>query len=183
MTFLRSFFLRLHHLFHKSEMERELSDELDAHLQLHIDDNLRAGLTPEEARRDALVNLGGIEQTKASVRDHRCFPLFESLARDVQFAARLLSWSVVAPTKSAFVWLSVLRVPQFSGSSSERVFHSSYSASPSACPSPSPPIVSSRPCCSACPPPLLSSSWPSESSSPPPYAATSRPAAPPALTL
>ena len=45
--------------------------ELESHLQLHIDDNLRAGMTPEEARRQALIALGGVEATKEAYRDRR----------------------------------------------------------------------------------------------------------------
>ncbi len=90
MISLRIFFLRLRNLFHNSQLERELHDELDSHLQLHIDDNLRSGMSPAEARRDALLKLGGLEQTKESVRDHQGFPFLESLLRDFRFAARLL---------------------------------------------------------------------------------------------
>src|SRR3974390_1964203 len=70
MPLLRSLFTRFRNLFRSStSLERELSDELQSHLQLHIDDNLRRGLAPGEARRQALLQLGGLEQTKESVRD------------------------------------------------------------------------------------------------------------------
>jgi putative ABC transport system permease protein len=49
--------------------ERDLSAELESHLQLHIDDSIRAGVTPQEARRRALIALGRIEQTKEQYRD------------------------------------------------------------------------------------------------------------------
>ncbi len=87
---LRSFFHGLRNLFRKSQLDREVQDELASHLALHIDDNLRKGMTPDEARRDALRKLGGLEQTKESVRDHRTFSFFESLLRDFRFATRLL---------------------------------------------------------------------------------------------
>ena len=54
--------------------ERELAAELDSHLQLHIDDNLRAGMTPDGGRRRALIALGGIERTKEAYRDRRGVP-------------------------------------------------------------------------------------------------------------
>jgi len=60
----RACFLRLAGLFRKRRSDSEFSAELESHLQLHIEDNLRAGMTPEAARRDALMKLGGIEQTK-----------------------------------------------------------------------------------------------------------------------
>lgn len=52
-------------------VDRELNDELAAHLEMHTADNLRAGMSPENARRDALLKLGGVEQTKESYRERR----------------------------------------------------------------------------------------------------------------
>lgn len=46
---------RLCGAFGKARRERELDDELAAHLQLHTDDNLRTGMTPEQARRVAIL--------------------------------------------------------------------------------------------------------------------------------
>jgi len=63
---------------------------MDSHLQMHIDDNLRAGMSPEEARRNALIALGGIEQTKELYRERRGLPLLETLLQDLRFAARVL---------------------------------------------------------------------------------------------
>ncbi len=90
MTTLRSWIIRLNSLFHKGKLDRELHDELASHLEMHIADNLRSGMTPEEARRDALLQLGGLEQTKESVRDTRGFPLLESVLQDLRFALRML---------------------------------------------------------------------------------------------
>src|SRR5712672_3780194 len=58
---------------------------------MHIEDNLRAGLTPEEARRVARIKLGGLEQTKESHRHSRGIPLLESLLQDLRFALRSLA--------------------------------------------------------------------------------------------
>ncbi len=90
MKTLRTFFLRLHNLFRKNKLDRDLQDELATHLEMHIADNLRAGMSPEEARRQALLSLGGLEQTKESVRDQRTFPFLETLFRDSRFALRML---------------------------------------------------------------------------------------------
>jgi putative ABC transport system permease protein len=88
---LRSTLQRLINLFRKhSAHDRDLHAELASHLQLHIDDNLARGMSPEEARRQALLSLGGLEQTKEAVRDQRTLPSLESLAKDFRFAARLL---------------------------------------------------------------------------------------------
>jgi predicted permease len=90
MRRLRAWFLRLGGLFHKERQDRELAEELESHLQMHIEDNLRSGLTPEEARRQALIKLGGIEQTKESYRDRRGLPVLETLIQDLRFGARML---------------------------------------------------------------------------------------------
>jgi hypothetical protein len=58
-------------LFNKQCHEREMADELESHLQLHIEDNLRAGMTSLEARLRALIKLGSIEQTKEMYRDRQ----------------------------------------------------------------------------------------------------------------
>ena len=87
---LRALFFRLAGLFRKDLRDRDLAAEMDSHLQLHIDDNLRAGMTPDEARRSALLKLGGIEQTKEIYRDRRGLPVLETLFHDLRFAFRML---------------------------------------------------------------------------------------------
>jgi len=52
---IRSMLLRIRGLFRKDQLDRELSAELESHLQLHIEDNLRAGMSPAAARRDAVL--------------------------------------------------------------------------------------------------------------------------------
>jgi hypothetical protein len=47
--------------------DQEFEAELNSHLQMHIEDNLRSGMNPEEARREAILRLGGLEQTKHGV--------------------------------------------------------------------------------------------------------------------
>jgi putative ABC transport system permease protein len=100
MSHLRAFLLRLRNLFRKQQLDRELQDELVAHLELHIEDSLRAGVTSQEARRQALLKLGGLEQTKEAVRAQRTLPFLESLLRDLRLGFRALatnrSLSVIA---------------------------------------------------------------------------------------
>jgi predicted permease len=57
---------------------------------MHIDDNRRAGMSPEEARRTALVNLGGLEQVKEQYRDRRGLPALEDVIKDIRFALRMM---------------------------------------------------------------------------------------------
>jgi predicted permease len=70
--------------------EDRFDDELHSHLQLHIDDNLRAGMRPEEARRDALLKLGGMESARQRYRDQTTIPWLEHTAQDFRFALRQL---------------------------------------------------------------------------------------------
>ncbi len=57
---------------------------------MQIEDNLRSGMTPEEARRAALLKLGGVEQTKQAYRERGTVPFFESVWQDLRFALRQL---------------------------------------------------------------------------------------------
>lgn len=80
-------------LFRKERDEHELAAELKSHLQLHIEDNLRAGMSHAEARRNALIKLGGVEQTKEHYRERRGLPILETTLQDCRYAFRLLTKS------------------------------------------------------------------------------------------
>jgi len=88
MRSLRAFLRRLTGMLPKQQREQNLADEIDSHLQLHIDDNLRSGMAPEEARREAILKLGGIESTKQAYRDQTTLPFLETLLQDLRFALR-----------------------------------------------------------------------------------------------
>ena len=87
----RAWLSRLGELFAKRRREQELSAEMDSHLQLHIDDNLRAGMSPAQARREAVMKLGGIEQTRQAYRERRGLPVLETLLQDFRYGLRMLS--------------------------------------------------------------------------------------------
>jgi putative ABC transport system permease protein len=55
---------------------------------MHIDDNVRAGMTAEQARRDAMLRLGGVETTKQAYRERSTLPCFETLVQDVRYSLR-----------------------------------------------------------------------------------------------
>ena len=74
----------------RERVERELDDELAAHVQMNVDDNVRSGMTVSEARRQALLKLGGLEQAKDQYRDQRGLPWIETAVHDVRFAFRLM---------------------------------------------------------------------------------------------
>ena len=90
MNRLRGWIVRFGGLFNKRHKDREFEEEIESHLQMHTEDNLRLGMTPEEARRQAIIRLGGIESTKEAYRDQRGLPVLESLLRDIRFGARML---------------------------------------------------------------------------------------------
>jgi putative ABC transport system permease protein len=90
MRGLRAWFLRLIGLFNRERRDRELAQEIESHLQMHIEDNLRNGMAPAEARREALIKLGGIEQIKEGYRDRRGVPVLDHLIQDLRYALRML---------------------------------------------------------------------------------------------
>ena len=90
MRRLRALLLRLAGLSRKDRRERELAAEMESHLQMHIEDNLRTGMSAPEARRQALIKLGGVEQAKELYRERRGLPLLETLWQDVHYGARML---------------------------------------------------------------------------------------------
>jgi macrolide transport system ATP-binding/permease protein len=90
MKNLRAWLKRMAGMFSGERREREFAGELEAHLQMHVEDNLRAGMTPEEARRDACLKLGGLEATRQAYRERGTVPFFETLGQDVRFGARQL---------------------------------------------------------------------------------------------
>jgi predicted permease len=87
---LRAWLFRCSGLFRREQGSREFADEIEAHLQMHIDDNIRSGMPPQEARRQALIKLGGLQQTKESYRERSSLPALEMLWSDIRFGARVL---------------------------------------------------------------------------------------------
>jgi hypothetical protein len=90
MRQLRAWLLRLKGVFLKEARERELADEIESHLQMHIDDNIRSGMSPQEARRNAIMKLGGVDQAKEAYRDRATIPILESVIQDLRFTLRQL---------------------------------------------------------------------------------------------
>ncbi|HVX67441.1 MAG TPA: permease prefix domain 1-containing protein [Bryobacteraceae bacterium] len=78
-------------LFRRRRLEAELSAELRFHFDQQVADNLRAGMTEEEARRAARLEFGGVEQVAEECRDARGTGWLESTRGDVRFGARVLA--------------------------------------------------------------------------------------------
>jgi predicted permease len=92
MRAIRTFLLRLAGTFRKDKDKQNggISEELEGHLQMHTEDNLRKGMSAEEARRNALMKLGGIEQTKEIYHARKSLPVLEVLIQDVGYGLRML---------------------------------------------------------------------------------------------
>ena len=81
---------RMRALFRRKRVESELDEELRAHFEKQVEKYIRAGDAPEEARRRARLDFGGLDQVKEECRDARGVSLLENLAQDTRFAARML---------------------------------------------------------------------------------------------
>src|SRR6185437_2641849 len=90
MNRVREWMKRAAGLFHKERRDAELEEELAAHLEMLVEENVERGMTPEEARRAARIALGGREQIKEAVHEQRGLPWLESLWQDVRFGLRML---------------------------------------------------------------------------------------------
>jgi predicted permease len=81
---------RLRAVFSKSALDREFSAELAHHIELQTADNIKSGMNPAEAIRQAHVALGGVEQARELHRETRGLPWMEQFGRDLKFSARVL---------------------------------------------------------------------------------------------
>ena len=90
MRKLRGFLIRLLGIFREGRDEAELAEELDAHIAMHTDAGVEAGLDPAEARRRALLRLGGKEQVRQAHRDGRGLLWLENFAQDLRYGLRTL---------------------------------------------------------------------------------------------
>src|SRR5262245_2769754 len=81
---------RLRALLSRSEMERELDEELRYHIDRQTEQNIRLGMNPEEARHAAQKAFGGVEQAKERSRDARGVRWLEELRQDLRYGARML---------------------------------------------------------------------------------------------
>ncbi|HYL98027.1 MAG TPA: permease prefix domain 1-containing protein, partial [Blastocatellia bacterium] len=87
-SWLAEFVRRLRALFRKEALDRDLDDEMAAHLDFSIEENIRQGFGPEEARRRALIRFGGQQHAREQHRDARGLPMLEVLMQDMRYAAR-----------------------------------------------------------------------------------------------
>jgi predicted permease len=87
---LRRTFARVFAFLHPGALNQELDAELESHIEMAIEENLRRGLTPEEARRQALIRFGGVEQARQLQRETRSMPWLDNLLADLRYTFRTL---------------------------------------------------------------------------------------------
>jgi hypothetical protein len=87
---LREVLNQIASLFRSEQLDREVKDEMASHLEMAVEENLRRGMSPDEARRQALVQLGGIQQTLERHRESRTLPWVDVLRQDLRFTFRML---------------------------------------------------------------------------------------------
>ena len=83
--------LRLRSLFRRERIDQELEDKLRDHVERKTEDYVGRGLAPGEARHQALLDVGGVEQTKEKCRDMRGLAWLESVWQVLRFGFRLLA--------------------------------------------------------------------------------------------
>ncbi len=88
--FIRTLAARFLALFRRRDLDRDLDAELRSHLEMAIERNLAQGMSQEQARRQALLDFGGLEQTKESYRERRGLAFLDTLLQDLRFAFRML---------------------------------------------------------------------------------------------
>jgi len=128
MRNLRALWMRVRGIFGNGRAESEFSAEIQSHLAMDIDDGVRAGLSREEARRKALIKLGGLEQTKQAYRERSTLPSFENLLHDTRYGLRMMArnpgFAAVAiltlavgigTTATAFNWMDSVLLRPLSG--------------------------------------------------------------------
>src|ERR1700684_4453686 len=128
MNRFRAFALRLRGLFTSQHAEQEFNAELESHLAMHTDAGIRGGMSADEARRQALIRLGGAEQARQAHRERRTLPWLEDLLHDLRFGLRMmarnpaftavtvltLAVGIAAPSP-AFTWSHAVLLEPLSG--------------------------------------------------------------------
>jgi putative ABC transport system permease protein len=90
MGSMREAWHRLRGLAGRDGVERGLSEEIGFHIDQQTEKNIRAGMAPAEARRQALIRFGGVERVKEATRDEYRANLLEDFARDIRYGVRAL---------------------------------------------------------------------------------------------
>ena len=90
MGAVREMLNRVWSFFHKQQRDAELNAEVQTHIEFAVEENMRRGMTPEEARRKALIRFGGVQQAKEQQRESRGLSWLDILLQDLRYALRTL---------------------------------------------------------------------------------------------
>jgi hypothetical protein len=93
MDWIRTLLSRSAALFGKRKLDADLDEELGTHIDLAVEENLKRGMSQQQARTTALKEFGGMTKTREDHRVQRGLPLIEQLGRDLRFASRQLGKS------------------------------------------------------------------------------------------
>lgn len=104
MRQLRTLLARIAGLFSSQRADADLEEELQTHLDMETEENIRRGMAPEEARRQALMASGGLTQAAEAVREQRSLPWIQDLGSDFWYTLRSLRHS---PAFTAIVVLTL----------------------------------------------------------------------------
>ena len=101
MRRLRALIHRVAGVFRTTRRDAELAAEIESHLQLHTDENIRRGMSPEAAHRDAVLQLGSVVALTEGTRDRRGLPVLEHLVQDLRYAGRTMRRSAAVTLVAA----------------------------------------------------------------------------------
>ena len=88
--FLREAMNRVQSFFRKDPLDQELDEEMASHLEMAVEENIQRGMPAEEARRQALIRFGGMQQARELHRESRGLPWLDILMQDLRFTLRIL---------------------------------------------------------------------------------------------
>jgi hypothetical protein len=87
---LRRLTQRVRAFFRRGALDADLDEEMASHLEMAVEENVRRGMTPEEARRLAMVRFGGVQQAREKQREARGLAFLDVLGQDVRYTLRTL---------------------------------------------------------------------------------------------
>src|SRR5258708_22756850 len=90
MNWIHKLRLRFRALFHKEKLDAQMDDEMRSHIEMQAQENIDAGMKPDDARYTAMRQFGSVESIKETCRDQRGLPWLETLWQDIRYGARQL---------------------------------------------------------------------------------------------